>query len=90
MSPATLDLYRLALPLVRPFRTSRGEESVRDVLVARWTGTDGVSGWAESAADERLDLAGAEILYFDGIETFVSAPATQCGKMWNGAHVEIS
>lgn len=51
MSPATLDLYRLALPLVRPFRTSRGEETVRDVLVARWTGTDGVSGWAESAAD---------------------------------------
>lgn len=51
MSPATLDLYRLALPLVRPFRTSKGEETVRDVLVARWTDVDGVTGWAESAAD---------------------------------------
>ncbi len=48
---ATLELRRLAMPLVRPFRTSKGEETVRDVLVASWTGTDGVTGWAESAAD---------------------------------------
>ncbi|MFT4294982.1 MAG: o-succinylbenzoate synthase [Micropruina sp.] len=48
---ATLELHRLAMPLVRPFRTSKGEETVRDVLVASWTGADGVTGWAESAAD---------------------------------------
>lgn len=47
---ATLELRRLALPLIRPFRTSRGEETVRDVLVASWT-DGGVTGWAESAAD---------------------------------------
>lgn len=54
---ATLELRRLAMPLVRPFRTSKGEETVRDVLVASWTGADGVTGWAESAAD-------AEPIYF--------------------------
>ena len=47
---ATVTLRRLAMPLVRPFRTSKGEETVRDVLVASWT-EDGVTGWAESAAD---------------------------------------
>lgn len=47
----TLDLFRLAMPLVRPFRTSKGSESVREVVIARWTDADGVQGWAESAAD---------------------------------------
>ncbi len=51
MPAAGLDVFRLAMPLVRPFRTSKGEETVRDVLVARWTDADGVSGWSESAAD---------------------------------------
>ncbi|MFT3970436.1 MAG: o-succinylbenzoate synthase [Micropruina sp.] len=53
----TIELRRLAMPLVRPFRTSKGEESIRDVLVASWTDPDGVTGWAESAAD-------AEPIYF--------------------------
>ena len=47
----TFELRILELPLVRPFRTSRGEETVREVLVLRVTGGDGVEGWAESAAD---------------------------------------
>ncbi len=51
MTAATLEVFRLAMPLVRPFRTSKGEETVRDVLVARWNDADGSSGWAESAAD---------------------------------------
>ncbi|MBK8446503.1 MAG: o-succinylbenzoate synthase [Micropruina sp.] len=51
MPHATFEVFRLAMPLVRPFRTSKGEETVRDVLVARWTDADGSSGWAESAAD---------------------------------------
>lgn len=54
---ASIELRRLAMPLVRPFRTSKGEETVRDVLVASWTEADGVTGWAESAAD-------AEPVYF--------------------------
>ncbi len=48
---ATIELRRLAIPLVRPFRTSKGVETVRDVLIASWTDADGVTGWAESAAD---------------------------------------
>lgn len=57
MSTATAHLRRLAMPLVRPFRTSKGEETVRDVLTLEWVDADGVSGWAESAAD-------AEPVYF--------------------------
>ena len=31
----TVDLHRVRLPLVRPFRTSFGEQTVREVLVVR-------------------------------------------------------
>lgn len=51
MPAAQLDVFRLEMPLVRPFRTSRGVETARDVLVARFTDVDGTIGWAESAAD---------------------------------------
>ena len=51
MPQPTFEVFRLAMPLVRPFRTSRGVETVRDVLVARFTDADGATGWAESAAD---------------------------------------
>ena len=47
----TIELRRLEMPLVRPFRTSKGVETAREVLLASWTGPDGVTGWAESAAD---------------------------------------
>jgi len=54
MTRIDIELRRLELPLVRPFRTSKGEETARDVLMARWReeGPDGViEGWAECAAD---------------------------------------
>jgi O-succinylbenzoate synthase len=51
MPHPTFEVFRLAMPLVRPFRTSRGVETVRDVLVARLSDADGAVGWAESAAD---------------------------------------
>lgn len=44
------ELRTLELPLVRPFRTSRGVEAAREVLVLH-VESDGVHGWAESAAD---------------------------------------
>lgn len=40
-------LHRLAIPLVRPFRTSFGTETVRDVILVEAISTDGVSGWGE-------------------------------------------
>lgn len=45
-----LDLHRVRLPLVRPFRTSFGEQTVREVLVVR-AETDAGVGWGECAAD---------------------------------------
>ena len=45
-----LDLHRVRLPLVRPFRTSFGEQTVREVLVVR-AETDVGVGWGECAAD---------------------------------------
>jgi o-succinylbenzoate synthase len=53
---AQLDLVRVELPLVRPFRTSFGIQSKRDVLLVRITTDDGVEGWGE-------DVAGVEPLY---------------------------
>ncbi|HYF45986.1 MAG TPA: o-succinylbenzoate synthase, partial [Acidimicrobiales bacterium] len=45
-----VDLHRVQLPLVRPFRTSFGEQTVREVLVVR-AETDLGVGWGECAAD---------------------------------------
>lgn len=43
----TFTLYRVHLPLVRPFRTSFGTESIRDVLLVEVQLADGTSGWGE-------------------------------------------
>ncbi len=56
-----LELRRIALPLVTPFRTSFGIERTRDILLVRIAGTDvasgtPVDGWGEN-------VAGAEPLY---------------------------
>nr|WBO75768.1 o-succinylbenzoate synthase [Streptomyces sp. SBE_14.2] len=44
-----VELRRIAMPLVAPFRTSFGVETSRDVLLVRVVTTDG-EGWAECAA----------------------------------------
>jgi O-succinylbenzoate synthase len=54
---AGLELVRVAMPLVSPFRTSFGTETSRDVLLVRAVLTggaagDGVSGWAECVAGD--------------------------------------
>jgi O-succinylbenzoate synthase len=46
---AGVELRRVALPLVTPFRTSFGVEQVRDVLLVRAV-TDGAEGWGECVA----------------------------------------
>jgi O-succinylbenzoate synthase len=57
----TLELRRIALPLVTPFRTSFGTETTRDILLVRVAGRDAdtgapLEGWGEN-------VAGAEPLY---------------------------
>jgi len=44
------ELRRIHLPLVRPFRTSFGTQSDREVLIVKVTTDDGVIGWAECVA----------------------------------------
>ena len=44
------ELRRLRMPLVRPFRTSFGTETVREVMIARVV-TDQGEGWAECAIE---------------------------------------
>jgi O-succinylbenzoate synthase len=45
-----VELFRVHLPLVTPFRTSFGTETVRDALLLRVEGRTGVEGWGECAA----------------------------------------
>jgi O-succinylbenzoate synthase len=47
MSIDVIRLHRLNVPLVRPFRTSFGTESVRDVILVEAVSSDGVHGWGE-------------------------------------------
>ena len=53
-SPAVIirevELVRVALPLVRPFRTSFGTQTARDALLVHITTSDGVTGWGECVA----------------------------------------
>lgn len=45
-----VELRTASLPLVRPFRTSRGVETAKEVLLIRWS-TPESTGWAECGAD---------------------------------------
>lgn len=58
-----VELRTVRMPLAGEFRTSRGRESVREMILVRWV-TDRAEGWAECAADadpvyfpERLESA---------------------------------
>ena len=50
MRIAAVDLFRVRLPLVRPFRTSFALEVDRDVLLVRVRTEAGADGWAECVA----------------------------------------
>ena len=50
MKIAEYELRRIHLPLVRPFRTSFGSQSDREVLIVKVTTDDGIIGWAECVA----------------------------------------
>jgi len=42
-----IELRTIHLPLVRPFRTSFGTQTSREVLIVKVTNENGTSGWAE-------------------------------------------
>ena len=46
----TVELRRIHLDLVTPFRTSFGEQTSREILLVGWTGDDGTRGWGECVA----------------------------------------
>ena len=50
MKISEFELRTIHLPLVRPFRTSFGTQTSREVLVVRVTDSDGNVGWAEDVA----------------------------------------
>ena len=49
MKILAIELYRVAMPLVRPFETSFGRQTARDVLLVRVRSGDG-DGWGECVA----------------------------------------
>ena len=55
--PRALELLRVELPLVRPFRTSFGEVTHKRCVLVR-VETDEAEGWGECVADERPDFSG--------------------------------
>lgn len=50
MKISEFELRTIHLPLVRPFRTSFGTQTSREVLVVKITDSDGNIGWAEDVA----------------------------------------
>jgi O-succinylbenzoate synthase len=50
MKIAELELRTINLPLVRPFRTSFGTQTAREVLILKVTTSEGVVGWSECVA----------------------------------------
>ncbi len=63
MSIERLVLHRVDVPLVRPFRTSFGTETARDLILVEAVSSDGVSGWGECVA---MDWPGYSPEYTDG------------------------
>ncbi|MDR7277274.1 o-succinylbenzoate synthase [Catenuloplanes atrovinosus] len=62
MTLSGVELRRISMPLVAPFRTSFGTETVRDVLLVRVV-TDAAEGWGECVA---MSGAGYSPEYTDG------------------------
>ena len=79
MKIESFELTRIQLPLVTPFRTSFGVQTVRDVLLVFARTTDGVTGYGECVA--LADPVYSEE-YVDGAEQVIArylAPAVLAG-----------
>jgi O-succinylbenzoate synthase len=49
---AAVELIRIRMPLLRPFRTSFGMSTEKDAILVRALGSDGIEGWGECVAME--------------------------------------
>ncbi|HEU0180642.1 MAG TPA: o-succinylbenzoate synthase [Agromyces mariniharenae] len=79
-----IELHRIEVPLVRPFETSFGRETVREVLLVRAL-TDAGEGWGECVAGRDPFYSGE---YVDGAASVIErylAPALIAG---HGRHVD--
>ena len=63
MTAELLRLHHIAMPLVRPFRTSFGTQRSRNLVLVEAVSPDGTSGWAECTA---MDWPGYSSEYTDG------------------------
>lgn len=63
MHLTSMKLHRIHIPLVRPFRTSFGSQSERDVLLLEAITDSGETGWAECSA---MEWPGYSSEYVDG------------------------
>ena len=52
MNLVAVELILVRLPLLRPFRTSFGTQTVKEAILVRALGGDGVEGWGECAVAE--------------------------------------
>jgi O-succinylbenzoate synthase len=55
---AGVELRMIALPLVRPFRTSFGEETAKECILVRVETADGAVGWGECVTGPEPDFSG--------------------------------
>ncbi len=65
-----VELRRIQMPLVVPFRTSFGEESIRDILLVRIGTADGAVGWGECVA---MNAPVYSPEYVDGAEQVITS-----------------
>jgi len=75
-----IELVRVQLPLRRVLRSGHGEETVREVVLVRALGADGVEGWGECSALEKPTYTGE---YTDGAWAVLRdrlAPALLAGR----------
>ncbi|HET9444368.1 MAG TPA: o-succinylbenzoate synthase, partial [Acidimicrobiales bacterium] len=81
-----VELRRLSLPLVTPFRTAAGTHAGKDVLLVRVLGPDG-EGWGECGALEEPTytseyVAGAElVLRLHLVPRLLAAPGVSAGRL---------
>jgi o-succinylbenzoate synthase len=57
MRPSSIELRRVGLPLVRPFRTSFGTETAKECVLVRVETVDGAVGWGEGVTGPLPDFS---------------------------------
>lgn len=80
VTTSAVELVRVRLPLRRVLASGHGVESVREVVLVRVVGADGVEGWGECSA---LELPTYSSEYTDGAWAVLRdhlVPALLCGR----------